>query len=189
MRRLKYLLPALGLALLVPLTGCLKGKAQASTTRSVTAPLASKSAKAKGNAPVTPEQEAVLRVLAWDKEAIKSGFDSLEVDTQPSAFVKMLLAMEVRFNKADLSLCPTEFKAARGRYIRSWVQLRQALSKFPDAYEDVEFMDAIGGLFRGDRAKGRKLGGEAIDAVEALNGAYAEVYTSAEGYGIEVDDR
>lgn len=187
MRRLKFLLPALAVAALAPLTGCLKGKAQG--PRTVGTLLPSKTAKAKGNGPVTPEQDAVLRVLEWDKEAFKAGFDSLQVDSQPSAFVKMMAEFDDRFHKADLACCPAEFRAARSRYIKSWEKLRAVLGKFPDAYEDVEFMDAIGALFRHDRAKGRKLGGEVMDAVEQLHAAYAEMYTSAEGYGIDVDDR
>lgn len=183
MRRLKLLLPAV--ALLVPAAGCFK-KAEAS--RAVAPFLPTKTVKPKGTGPSTPEQDALIRVLDADKAAIKAGFDTLAVDSQPSAFVKMMDGFDGHFDKTDTAGCPTEFKAARTRYAKGWGRLRAVLEKFPDAYEDVEFMDAMGALFRNDRAKGRKLGGEVMDAVQALNGAYAEVYTSAEGYGIEVDD-
>src|SRR6266542_5120801 len=108
MRRLKFVLPALAVAALLPLTGCLKGKAQG--PRTVGPLLPSKSAKAKGNGPVTPEQDAVLRVLEWDKEALKAGFDSLEVDSQPSAFGKRMDGFDYRFRLSDLTCCAGEFQ-------------------------------------------------------------------------------
>lgn len=173
------------LAALVPLAGCMKSKAASKT---VTPFLPTKTAKPKGNGPSTPEQDAIIRVLEADKAAVKSGFEKLEVDSQPSAFVKMATGFEEHFDKTDSAGLPAEFRAARSRYWRAWGRLHEALTKFPDSYEDVEFMDAIGALFRNERAKGRKLGGQVMDAVDLLNQTYLEMYTSAEGYGVEVDD-
>jgi hypothetical protein len=183
-RHLKFLLTALLVAALVPLAGCLKGKP---ASKSVAPFLPTKTAKPKAGTPSTPEQDAIVRVLEADKAAIKSGFDKLEVDSQPSAFVTMTAGFEDHFEKTDTAGLPAEFKAARSRYWKAWGRLHESLMKFPDSYEDVEFMDAIGALFRSERAKGRKLGGQVMDAVELLNQTYVEMYTSAEGYGVEVD--
>jgi hypothetical protein len=184
-RHLKFVLPALLLAALVPLAGCAKSKG---ASKSVAPFLPAKTVKPKGTGPTTPEQDALIRVLEADKAAIKAGFDKLEVDSQPSAFVRMMAGFDDHFDKTDTAGLPAEFKAARSRYWKAWGRLQEVLVKFPDSYDDVEFMDAIGALFHHERAKGRKLGGEVMDAVEYLNRAYVEMYTSAEGYGVEVDD-
>lgn len=184
-RRLKVLTPAL-IAALFPLTGCFQTKA---APKSVPSFLPLKTAKPKDGSPSTPEQDAILRVLEADKTAVKAGFDKLEVDSQPSAFVKMAAGFGEHFEKTDTAGLPAEFKAARTRYWKGWEELREALVKFPDSFEDVEFVDAMGALFRNERAKGRKLGGEVMDAVDHVNRAYVEMYTSAESYGVEVEDQ
>jgi hypothetical protein len=184
-RHLKILLAALLFAALVPLAGCMKSKA---ASRSVQPFLPAKTAKAKEGSPSTPEQDAIIRVLEADRAVVKGGFDKLEVDSQPSAFVKMMAGFDEHYEKTDTAGLPAEFKAARSRYWKAWGRLQETLTKFPDSFDDVEFMDAMGSLFRNERAKGRKLGGEVMDVVDLLNQVYVEMYTSAEGYGVEVSD-
>lgn len=151
--------------------------------------LPDRTARAKGDGPSTPEQDAVLRVLDENKQHFKAGFDALAVDAQPSAVSKMLATYVAQVEKIDLAGCPAEFQAAVGRHAKAWKQLHATLTRLPDAYDDADFTSALYGLFGGSEARGRVLGGDVIQAVKKVNSTYTELYNCAEGYGIEVDKK
>lgn len=143
----------------------------------------------KGEGPSTPQQDAILKVLDEDRQHFKTGFETLQADSQPSNVSKMIADYLSHRDQADLAPCPSEFVAAHQRHTKAWRQLQTALARLPDAYEGLEFMDALFGLFHGDSTKGRPLGGDVIQAVKKINQAFAEEYTAAEVYGIETDRR
>lgn len=149
-----------------------------------------KNAQKRPDSQSTPDQDAVLRVLEELKTASKTGFDGLRIDAQPSAVTKMAQAVVGTMDKTDLGGCPTEFLHAFQKHHKAWKGFVAAVGRLPDgAYEDVEFMDSLYGLFRNDPHRGKVLGGDVVAAVKKVNVSYNELYAVAEGYGITAEDR
>ena len=79
--------------------------------------------------------------------------------------------------------------AAHQRHAKAWRTLQAAINRLPDAYQGDEFMNSLYSLFHDDGKNGRTLGGDVIKTVQRVNESYAEVYTSAESYGIAFDSK
>jgi hypothetical protein len=180
------------LLVVVPLltaVGCGYGfnptKPAAATDRPVEAPLPSRAAQKRADG--TPDQEAIQAALDLLKTKNAELFGRLKADAQPSAYKALAAEMGAAVKGHDLGVAPAEFKAVWERHRKAWKQLHGILAKLPDAYEDTEFSDAIGGLFKGDPTRGRSLGGDMVDAVKAVTKSHDDLYRSAENYGLEVE--
>lgn len=130
-----------------------------------------------------------MRVLDADQNQFKGGFDAMKPNSQPSAVKAMVAAYAEQLEKVDLNGCPGEFAAAHQRHAKAWRMLQAAINRLPDAYQGDEFMNSLYSLFHDDGKNGRTLGGDVIKTVQRVNESYAEVYTSAESYGIAFDSK
>ena len=174
---------------LVALAGCGYGfnpdRSTAPGKRSVEPLLQPKAAQKRSDG--TPDQEAIQTALDFLKAKTKEGFDALKADSQPSGVKRLADDMGGAMKGFDLGVAPTEFKAVWDRHRKAWKTLQAVVGRLPDAYEETEFVDALTGLFKGDPTRGRSLGGDVVTAVKEITKTHAELYTSAEGYGLEVE--
>ena len=134
-----------------------------------------------------PEAEGMLTLLSENRTAFRARFESFTADSQPAEVVKAFQGYVAELEKLDVKPCPIEFRAAWNRYLKSWKELNGMLGRLPNAYEDVEFLDALQYLFRGNAEKGKKLGGDVMMAVKNVNRAHQQIYAAAQNYGIEIE--
>lgn len=132
-----------------------------------------------------PEAEGMLTILTENRTLFRSRFETLKADSQPTEVVKAFQVYVTELEKLDAKPCPVEFRGTWLRYLKAWRELNSALGRLPSAYEDVEFLDALQHLFRGNTEKGRKLGGDVMAAVKTVNKTHQQVYAAAQNYGIE----
>jgi len=184
-----FALTVAALAAFLPAVGCSRGGATSPSERKASPWLSEKTAKAKGNGPTTPEQDAILRVFDADQNEFKGGFDSMKANSQPSAVRAMVGKYADHLDKVDVVGCPAEFAAAHARHAKAWHQLQSSILRLPDAYEGDEFMNSLYSLFHNDGSNGRSLGGDVIQAVKKVNATYAEIYASGENYGLSFETK
>jgi len=132
-----------------------------------------------------PEAEGMLNILTENRTLFRARFETLTADSQPAEVVKAFRGYVAELEKLDAKPCPVEFRATWTRYLKAWRELNNTLGRLPNAYEDVEFLDALQYLFRGNTDKGRKLGGDVMAAVKQVNKSHQQVYAAADNYGIE----
>ena len=186
-RHLKLLVFALVAGPVVTAVGCDRFQASAGGQTGPSALLPDKTAKRKSDGSSTPGQEAIVRVLETDKEQFTAGYNTLQTSSQPSEVGKFIGSYVAHLEQSDAGGCPFEFREARKRHAQAWALLKTVIERHPDAYDDVEFMDSLGHLFRGEKTRGRKLGGDVIDAVARVIETHGELYKLAEGYGVEIE--
>jgi hypothetical protein len=186
-RHLKSIVFALVAAPLVAATGCDRFQAPTGARPGPGSLLPEKFAKRNADGSSTPGQDAIVRVLEADREQFHVHFDVLDAGAQPSAVSKCIAAYVQHLEKSDATGAPYEFREARTRHAKAWSQLKTILERHPDSYDDVEFLDALIALFHGEKVRGRKLGGDIIDAVTHVTETYVEVFAKAEGYGVAVE--
>jgi hypothetical protein len=186
-RHLKRLVVACLVGPLFVAVGCERFQASAGNQNGPVGWLPNKTAKRKADGTGTPGQESIARVLEADKERFNAGFASLPADAQPSVVGKFIGGYVEHLEKFDTTGCPYEVRAARERHAKAWTLLKTTIERHPDAYDDVDFMDQLGCLFRKDKIKGRKLGGDVVEAVSRVSETFDEIYKAAEGYGVEIE--
>ena len=183
MRRLLVVLP------LVAAVGCgygfNPGRSTAPGKRPVEPLLQSKGAQKKADA--GPAQEAMLAALDALKATSKQQFDLLKADAQPSGVRQLAADMVAALKAHDLGAAPEDFKLAWGRHRKAWQALQSAVGHLPDAYEGIDFTDALLGLFKDDPNRGKSLGGDVVEAVKAVTKSHADLYAAAEAHGLEVE--
>ena len=187
MYRLLVVLP-LATALALP-AGCgygfNPGRSTPPAQRAVEPLLPSKGAQKRADG--TPDQEAIQAALDLLKAKSKAVYDTLKADAQPSAIRQLAGDLVVAMKGHDLGVAPAEFKAVWERHRKAWSGLQAAVARQADAYEGTDFTDALTGLFKDDPNRGKSLGGDMVEAVKAVTKSHAELYTSAEGYGLDVE--
>ena len=178
----------MAVALLLPTIGCSVAELEPVKAVGIQPFLKDRNAKKKVDSPATAEQDAILRVLDENKTHFKSGFESINADSQPTAVTKMFGTYLDKIDKIDLKNCPLEFRGAWSRYVKAWKALHAKMGRLPDDYEDVTFMDALQSLFRNETEKGKLLGGDVMQAVKQVTTTYAALFSALSVYQIDVSN-
>ncbi|OWK43395.1 hypothetical protein [Fimbriiglobus ruber] len=172
----------IALVALVPAVGC--GFTKASDKKG-TELIPEKTIRKKSDE-VTPEQEAIFRILDDDKHQLKQATDGLSEKAQPSAVTKVIGAYADHFEKVDLGVTTKEFKEVYEKHMKAWRALHVAIRKLPDAYAEGEFVADLVALFRTDGQRGKSLGGDVTNGVKKVLSTYTDVLAAAETAGLEV---
>lgn len=170
------------------IAGCFSASPQAGPTPGSVEPFLVDGVAKKKDGIHGPEAEAMLTLLNENRTQFRARFETLKADSQPSEVVKAFQGYVVDLEKLPTKDCPVEFRASWLRYLKAWKELNTTLGRLPNAYEDVEFLDALQYLFRGNTEKGKKLGGDVMAAVKSVNKTHQQIYAAANNYGIETGD-
>jgi hypothetical protein len=134
----------------------------------------------------TPEQAAVQKLLAANKAAFDGQFAKLTAEATPADVTKGFAAYTDEMTAYDASGCPLAFRGAWARHLKDWKALTKAVGFLPNAYEGVEFMDMLNGLFASGSDRGKPLGADVATGVKAVKKSLGEVHSAAERMGLEL---
>ena len=183
-RRLPTL--ALATALLVTAAGCSSSPEEKSGVAALTPFVAERSVRPKGDATPTAEQAAIQALLEANRSEFNSRFATLTAEATPADVTKALAGYTAAMDQQPLAGCPLPVRAAFGRHLKDWKALTGALSRLPNAYEGVEFLDMLQALFQLASERGKPLGADVVNGVRAVTKSLAEVHGAAERAGMEL---
>ena len=173
-------------ALLGALAGC-SGSGDDKPSVSVVKPFVTeKLVRPKADATPTVEQAAIQALMEANRTEFNSRFEPLTAESSPADVKKAFAGYAEAMAKQDVAGCPLQFRAAFTQHLKDWKALTAALSRLPNAYEGVEFMDMLQSLFQSGSDRGKPLGADVVTGVKVVTKSLADLHSAAERAGMEL---
>jgi len=176
---------ALLTALALCAAGCSDPPEDKPTVAALTPFVADRPVRVKGDATPTADQAAALALLEANRAEFTTRFAVLTAEATPSDVKAALAGYAAAVEPLPMPACPLPMRAAFGRHLKDWKALAAALSRLPNAYEGVEFLDMMQSLFANATDRGKPLGADVVNAVRAVNKSHADLKAAAEKLGLE----